>query len=151
MFASRTTKDVVIAGDDGSPVTVTIQKLSKRALDKAREAQLINASRQAQALGAVLTDAIQKRQASVEQKAADPAEVRFQLFDQIHVLEAGVVRWTIIDVEPKDGIADLDEETADILFREIVKLSVPTPEEQEAERGKSSSSSTGTSTVSPRI
>jgi len=144
MFASRVTKEVEV--DDGeSLVKVTIQKLSARALDKAREAKSIaqlTAMRPAskdmwQGMRSAemdrLADELKEKRAN---EAADPkarARARYDLHDREHVLQAGIVRWTSVTLLSEKALDDLDEATAQKLHEAILDLSLPPLDPVEAE------------------
>jgi hypothetical protein len=151
MFASRVTRDVEVEGEGGAAVFVTVQKLSARSLEKAREAK---SAAQLASLRAASKDMLQVwRSAEVEeaakrlaekraQEVADPkarAKARYDAHDREHVLLAGVVRWTAkapngepIPVAP-EHLLDLDEATAQTLHEAILDLSLPPLDPADAE------------------
>lgn len=151
MFASRITKNVEIQdGDD--VVIVTVQKLSGRSLQKAKEAKsaaqlsaLRGASKEMLAmfrspeLEAAAAQIAAKRGAEAsDSKAREQA--RYDQFDRECVLNAGIVRWSCEDkikLSP-EAIGDLDEDAAQRLHAEILTLSLPPldPSAIEAELGK---------------
>jgi hypothetical protein len=136
MFASKITQDITVKDGD-KDVKVTIRKLSGRSLQNASEARQITVARMARTMGAEMLQAVRDREAAKEkaQKILDPAEARFQLYDRETVLVAGIASWDAKE-DVVEGVADLDEDTADAIFRAIVTLSVPTEEERKAVRGK---------------
>lgn len=151
MFASRITKDVQC--DDGdTAVIVTIQKLSGRSLEKARDAR---SAAQIASLRTASKDLLQvmrsdQLEVAAEQlaarrakEAADPkakAKARYEAYDREHVLNAGIVRWSC-ELRKKlspEAIGDLDEESAQKLHEAILDLSLPPldPVVAEVEEGK---------------
>jgi hypothetical protein len=141
MFASRVTKDVQV-----EDVVVTIQKLSGRSLDKAKDAR---SAAQLGSLRAASKDLLQvmksdQVEAAAEKLAAQRAKeatdlkakarARFDAYDREHVLLAGIVRWSCeatVRFCP-DAVADLDEESAQLLHEEILTLSLPPVDPVEA-------------------
>src|SRR3990167_5274780 len=76
MFASRKTDDVTVQDESGE-VVVTVQKLSGRSLEKAREAKQIAQAPPIRAYGgdimrALRSDALEEAAASLAAKRADP-------------------------------------------------------------------------------
>ncbi len=151
MFASRITQNVQC--DDGEHVvTVTVQKLSGRSLEKARDARsaaqiasLRSASKDL--LQVMRSDQIEAAAQQLAEKrkkeAADPklrAKARYDAHDREHVLNAGIVRWSCEADKPlsSETIADLDEESAQKLHEAILDLSLPPldPVDAEAIEGK---------------
>lgn len=134
MFASRVTKDVVL-NDGDLDVTVTIQKLSARALEKAREAKTISQAAPLRAMGgdilkAVRSESMDEAAASLRAKRATiegAKKERYDAHDRFTVLQAGIVRWRGADLPPVSpkSVEDLDEDSAQRLHEEIVDLSLP--------------------------
>ena len=151
MFASRITKNVDIQDGD-VVVVVTVQKLSARSLQKAREAR---SAAQLYSLRGASKDMLQmfrspELDAAAEKiasrraaEANDPearARARYEQFDREAVLNAGIVRWSCEDrirLSP-EAVSDLDEDSSEKLCREILDLSLPPldPAVTEAELGK---------------
>jgi hypothetical protein len=137
MFANKI-KKIVTVKDGDEEVAVTIRKLSARSLDKAQLAKQAQVAGTARNLGPDMVDAFQKAAARDEAvKVVDPAEARFNSYDREATLIAGIDSWDVPGISVADGVPELDEETAEFLFRAIIELSVPTPEEAEAAQGKS--------------
>jgi len=135
MFASKTTRTVEVKDGDAT-VVVTIQKLSRRALEASSDARQRKVAQVAKDMGAEIVQAYQARAAKDEaEKVLDPVESRFATYDVETVLVNGITSWSA-SVPVAEGIPDLDVEVSDILFRAIVTLSVPTPAEAEEELGK---------------
>jgi len=147
MFASRITKNVDVQDGDGV-VIVTVQKLSGRSLQKAREqrsaaqlASLRGASKDMLAM--FRSPELDVLAAQVKRQTEDAqarAQARYNEFDREAVLNAGIVRWSCEDrikLSP-EAVADLDEDTAQKLHAEILDLSLPPldPAVLEAELGK---------------
>ena len=142
MFASRVTKDVQV-----EDAVVTIQKLSGRSLDRAKDAR---SAAQLGSLRAASRDLLQvmksdqveaaaeKLAAQRAKEQADPkakAQARFEAYDREHVLLAGIVRWSCeaaVHLSP-ESIGDLDEQAAQQLHEEILTLSLPPVDPVEAE------------------
>jgi len=137
MFAKNITKTVDILDDDGKKVvgTVTIRKLSARSLDKAREQRQIAAAQLTSKMGPDMVkafrDVAKEREAEAETAASsevpeiDP-DTRYASYDRDHILRAGITSWSF-DEKLEDGIDDLDEPSAGMLYKEIVDLSDPPP------------------------
>jgi hypothetical protein len=138
MFASKITKTLEVMDDAGQPVSVTIRKLSRRSLEAASQARQSNVARVAREMGAEMVRAYQDREAAKDEatKVLDPAEARFTAYDVETTLVNGIMEWSA-PVSVPEGVADLDEETSDTLFKAIITLSVPTPEERAEVEGKS--------------
>jgi len=149
MFASRVTKEVEVE-DDGKPVVVTIQKLSARSLEKAREAKSAAQLAAMRAGGKEMwsglrsaeVDAVAEKIAEKRAKQATDLkaqrQARYDAHDRDHILRAGIVRWTaerrLKDPDDEqDAIGDLDEQTAQKLHEAILDLSLPPLDPVEAE------------------
>lgn len=149
MFASRVTKNVTIERPEGA-VVVTIRKLSGKSLTLAGQQQGIAKARAAGAIGGDALTAFMQMESLKEAAAAgkpapdaDPelrARARYAEYDREAVLQAGIVSWTPADptapelptVNP-DAIADLDEDVAALLHREVLDLSLPPIDKAERE------------------
>jgi len=132
MFASRVTKQIEIK-DGADKGFVTIRKLSAKSLEKAREARQMAAAALTSKFGADLIRAFretnkEEREAQVVEVAVVDPNARYAEFDRDTVLTQGVVSWTFKD-SLREGLADLDEPTAELLFHAIVDLSAPSTEE----------------------
>src|SRR5262245_60113449 len=139
MFASTTTKDITVNGDDGASVVVTIQKLSWKKLRKAAEASTAAAIASAATVGADRMKAMREIAPKPEDgKVEDPA-AKYRQYDREKVLIYGVLKWTS-SVQVQDGLEDLDEAVADQLHRAILDLSIPSDEK--AVQGEGSARST---------
>jgi hypothetical protein len=144
MFAKRITKDVEVNEGD-KVVSVTIQKLSGRALRHAQEQQTISeltsmraASRDMWAgLRSAEAEELAQRVADKKKKeTADPkarAKARYAAHDRTHVLNAGIVRWNASVPLTPESIDELDEETCEKLHEAILDLSLPPLDPVEAE------------------
>jgi ribosomal protein L12E/L44/L45/RPP1/RPP2 len=131
--------------DLGQPeaVDVVIRKLSHKSLEKAAEARQADVAKFARQAGpemmGVIRDAAEA-QAEAKAKTEDKKEptekerreARYQGFDRESTLVAGIESWTAPEKLP-DSIADLDESTANLLFHEIVDLSLGPLDPAEAE------------------
>ena len=137
MFASKISQTLSIPVEGAEPVSVTIQKLSRRSLDAARLAKQRQIASVAKDMGAEMVQAYEARNAKdAANKILDPAEARFNGYDVETVLVNGIREWTA-DVSVAAGVPDLDEDSSEILFRAIIVLSVPTEAEAEVAQGKS--------------
>ena len=138
MFTKNVTK-VVDMTDGETTGQVTIRKLSARSLDKAREARQIAAAQLTAKMGPEMISAFRDASKDKGEKpvvsAEDNPDVRYQVYERAHILSAGVTSWTF-EVDLKEGIEDLDEESAEFLFREIIDLSDPAPKVDEATQKK---------------
>jgi hypothetical protein len=137
VFASRV-KSTVRVDNDGTPVNVVIRKLSGRSLSKAAEARQLAVGPTLKSFGPELLQAAREREKPPSE--ANPDE-RYGGYDRDSVLTAGIESWDAMDGDGRavpliDGIADLDEGSAEIIFHAIVDLSVPTAEEAEEAQGK---------------
>ena len=126
IFASYVTRTVPLPFDE--PHTVTIQKLSGKALQAARQAQVAASmdfvkTMGGAAFGRELADvgASAAVAAEVERRQADPA----RQYDRPTVLAKGVKAWTYPDPPTPDRLDDLDEQAADFVFRAILDLTLP--------------------------
>lgn len=123
MFASQITDTVTI----GTTV-VTIRKLSWSSLDHAQQAR----STRAMATVALMGDAAAALGARAEQNEqkgpvseAERRTARYQQYDRGAVLQGGLHAWTSDTKLTPKAIEDLDEDTADRLYRAILDLSLP--------------------------
>ena len=121
MFASRITKEIETPTDPA--YTVTIRQLSGRAKARCQEAVISRAAGLVERIGGAQAFAeIQKLGGEREVREAvdrDPA----QSYDQPTVLVEGIVSWTATEDVTPEQIDDLEPETSDLLFREILRLS----------------------------
>jgi hypothetical protein len=135
MFVDQV-KSTVQVGD----VVVTIRKLSARSLDSARQAKSMESMAQIRALGGDIFKAMREAENHRERIAADPnaqAEARYSSYDREAVIRSGVESWTDPRTVDK-GLETMDEETAELLSRAILDLSLPPIDKaaQEAAEGK---------------
>jgi hypothetical protein len=121
IFASYVTRVVPLPFDD--PHTVTIQKLSGKALQAARQAQIAASMQLVQAMGGA---AIGRELAEVPPEAVAAAQTDpARQYDRPTVLAKGVKAWTYPDPPTPDRLDDLDEQAADFVFRAILELTLP--------------------------
>lgn len=122
MFSSKVTKEVKTPSTPS--YTVTIKALSGRAKERCQQATIGKAAELMQSVGgAAIFEQI--RQMGGEQAVKDEVEERDPkaAFDREQTLIDGVVKWSAkIPVTP-DAINDLEAETADFLFVQILRLS----------------------------
>lgn len=138
MFAHRITKSIDLH-DGETEVQVVIRKLSARSLEKAADQKSIDAGKTMRAWGADLLDSIEQRRKEQErEKKSDPKQARYNNYDRESVLIAGIQSWTCEGITIPDGVKELDEETAELLFHEIIDLSLPPIDKEkiEQEEGK---------------
>lgn len=127
MFASQTTK--VVEFPDGA---VTIQKLSWRSLEKARQARASDQAAGLRNIGgdilkALRSEAIEDLSKQLKAKSASADErrlARYADFDRGTLLQSGIKAWTYGEVKP-ELIEQLPEEDAERLHHEILDLSLP--------------------------
>lgn len=141
MFASKVRNTIVLM-DEGKEVAVVIQKLSAKHLTLAAETRQAAAAETTRRYGADVLKAFretaeaaaQKKPSAEEQRKAD-IQARYAAYDRGVTLDKGVVSWSL-KTDLKKGIEDLDEESAELLHKAIIDLSVPLPEVVEEEEGK---------------
>lgn len=136
MYASKQTKILTLKDDDGADVPVLIRKLSASQLRKAGKARHKQHLEEARDLGPELIEAL--RDATAKEATGD----RYDQYDRELVLAFGVKEWggrkvgedgVLAEIGgEKYSLGDLDEETADQVYRELVDLSAPTKEQAEA-------------------
>lgn len=144
MFASKVTSQVVFP--DG---VVNIRKLSAMSLEKAQAARQITVSQLSRSMGPELIRAFNSpevEEAAKNRPKPTPEEkhkARYAGYDRQLVLQAGVVSWTYqkddgTPLKVSEGLADVDEESAEKLHEAILDLSLPpiTEAEQEAVQAK---------------
>ena len=122
MFSSRVTK--AIKTPTKPQYTVTIRQLSGRAKERCQQATLAKAADMMQRVGgAAVFDQI--RQMGGEDKGREQVEDHdpTAAYDRDQVLLDGVVSWTADEPVTADTLADLEDPTSDLLFREILQLS----------------------------
>lgn len=142
IFASRTQATIQIPFDE--PHTVTIQKLSGRHLELAKEVHqsaaldtlkridLAGLQRELSAIGD--STAVAERVAKAQ--AADPLTT----YDRLVVLQKGIVAWDYAEAVTPEAIDDLSEEAAAFLARAILDLTLPAPGEAGRKNGPGPSS-----------
>jgi hypothetical protein len=125
IFASYVTRTVPLPFDE--PHTVTIQKLSGKALQAARQAQVTASMAFVKAMGGAafgreLADVgAEAVAAEVDRRQADPA----RQYDRPTVLAKGVKAWTYSEAVTPAALDDLDDQAADFLFHAILELTLP--------------------------
>jgi hypothetical protein len=135
VFTSKVTLDVPIPHD--SPHSVTIRKLAPRHLDAAAKEAQRQAITEAKAIGPAF---IKEMQALADKPETKDAAQRDPLltYDRVTLIEKGATAWTYDEPLTRESIEDLDDETADVIARAVLKLAKPglfqTEVEQEADR-----------------
>ena len=138
MFASDIRSTIQVGN-----VEVVVKKLSKRSLDKAREAKSIATALQLKAFGGDLLKALREDTVAeaveslrAKQNGPEARKAAFlATFDFEHVLNAGIVSWNAARKLDPAAIADLDEDSASTIFHAILDLSIPPSEAVEADEG----------------
>lgn len=109
-------------------VTVTIRMLSHYQVAMAEDRRFDAIAKKAVAVkDLAITDA--GRTPEERAQAAKEAEKPENRLDRTTVLECGITSWSYSEALP-DAIADLDEDTAAWLFREIIDFSFRRPDEK---------------------
>ena len=122
MFSSKVTKEVKTPSTPS--YTVTIKALSGRAKERCQQATIGKAAEMMQSVGgAAIFEQI--RQMGGEQAVKDQVEERDPkaAFDREQTLIDGVVKWSAKSPVTTDTLNDLEADTADFLFVEILRLS----------------------------
>ena len=126
IFASYVSRVVPLPFDE--PHTVTIQKLSGKALADARQAQIAASVAFVRAMGgAAFGRELAAATAGREDAGAVTAggdDPRRQ-YDRPTVLAKGVKAWSYDEPPTSERLDDLDEEAADFVFRAILDLTLP--------------------------
>lgn len=139
-LSSRLTTTLAIPDEPGQ--SVTIRKLSKRALDEAQEAQL--------RYFMSLKDVVETVQSNMTPDQAQQAAAAnpYAAYRPSVVLNHCVTAWTYGDVN-EETIDDLEPATADWLFTECMKFSLRSPAEGEGS-GPTSDSPSSTDEAGPQ-
>ena len=122
MFSSKVTKEVKTPSTPS--YTVTIKALSGRAKERCQQATIGKAAEMMQSVGgAAIFEQI--RQMGGEQAVKDQVEERDPkaAFDREQTLIDGVVKWSAKPPVTPETLNDLEADTADFLFVEILRLS----------------------------
>ena len=122
MFSSKITKEVKTPSTPS--YTVTIKALSGRAKERCQQATIGKAAEMMQSVGgAAIFEQI--RQMGGEQAVKDQVEERDPkaAFDREQTLIDGVVKWSAKPPVTPETLNDLEADTADFLFVEILRLS----------------------------
>jgi hypothetical protein len=126
IFASYVTRTVPLPFDE--PHTVTIQKLSGKALAAARQAHIASSMQFVQAMGGA---AVGRELAALDPDAVAAARTETApRYDRPTVLAKGVKAWTYPDPPTTDRLDDLDDQAADFLCRAILELTLPNGDAQ---------------------
>lgn len=134
MFSSKVTKEVKTPSTPS--YTVTIKALSGRAKERCQQATIGKAAEMMQSVGgAAIFEQI--RQMGGEQAVKDQVEERDPkaAFDREQTLIDGVVKWSAKPPVTPETLNDLEADTADFLFVEILRLSkIPISEDDIAKQ-----------------
>ncbi len=126
-FASKVQKEVVLPDNE----RVVIRKLNHTVLDMARQRKSSQGARSLRDFGGEIVQVLRSEEfGQIKAKKAEdpdaPRQARYNSFDRGLVLQAGIVSWTYegVKVAP-EAIEDLTEQDAQVLYEEIVDLSLP--------------------------
>ncbi len=148
IFASQTQQTMPIPF--APPHTITIRKLTGREYEQAQQAA-INIFQMGElrprgfsaALRKLLMKDVTTTAAEVAQALRDPLTG----FDRYAVIGAGLVSWTCTDEAGKAaGVTDLDDEAAEFIAVEIMRLTKPALFQTDEEREAASKNGIGAST-----
>jgi len=134
MFASRVKKTIEV-NDGTDKGSVVIRKLSARSLERAREARQMSAAKLTTSFGPDMIKAFRETNkevaaAPVVAGSKEARETTYASYDRDTVLTQGVESWTFKE-NLVDGLNDLDEPIAEMLFHAIIDLSDPPKAEVE--------------------
>jgi len=122
-FTSLFTKTIAVSGDPDQ--TVTIRKLAPEHLERAMKTQQRRVVQDLREMGglSVLKEFQDLKQSpeTAPEVVADP----LLQFDRVTLLETGITAWTYEQQISRATCADLDEETAEYLAREILRYAKP--------------------------
>lgn len=134
VFTSRVSKTIAVPHD--SEHSVTIRKLAPRHLDQAGKASQRESLENLKELGGPAFLKELQSMGGIEAVAKVAAADPLVRFDRVTLIEKGVTAWSYDAPLTRASFEDLDDETADWLAREILRLSAPrlfqTDEEAEA-------------------
>lgn len=128
-LTSKLTKTLDVPHEAGT--TITIRKMSHYMLMMAADAKVEDAAKKMR-----LFDGVTLPEPSDEQRAqqADDPTARY---DRLVVLQHGITAWSYDPPFTPDGATDLDEDTAEWAFKEIIAFSVRSADEGKASAGAS--------------
>ncbi len=144
MFASATKKELKFGETD----FIVIRKLSGYQLDICRdESQARNVGHLRRLGGELITamNSAEMNQAAArlkEKKAEEAispeakAKARLAEFDRMTTLKQGIVSWSASNSVTDEGLRDLDDETSQTTFEEIIDLTLPSTAQIEATEEK---------------
>jgi len=127
MFASRIKKTVTLQ-DGEETVTVIIRKLSHNSLEKASDVRQGTVAKMARQYGAEMMTSLKDYTPPKPEETKAPVDAkksRYSGYDRSTVLLSGVESWSVPVKLSSQSLDDLDEETAQMLFEEILELSLP--------------------------
>lgn len=125
MFASKTTKEITVG-----ELRVTLQKLSRRVLDEASDAQRVKVAKMFRDAGPSFTAALQAENSRRTKKVEavptleERRNARYASYDPDVVLRKGIRTWSS-PTKISEGVEDLDFETSELLFHELIDMSLP--------------------------
>lgn len=141
MFASDVTKEVTLPSDPS--VSVTIAKLGWLQKEAAQKESQRQAARALVDMGgAVFMKEMQAMAVSASDNtatAAPPTDDPYLSHDPLLVLVGGVKRWSNDRPITKDTLAQLDQDDAEFLAREILGLTIRKRTEEQEKNGVSGS------------
>jgi hypothetical protein len=149
IFASQTKQTIALPF--ALPHTITIRKLTGREYEGAQQAA-INIFQLGEArprgFSAALRKLLVKDATTTEQEVQQALRDPLTGFDRYAVIEKGLVAWTFeTDGKPTplDQVADLDDEAAEFIAVEIMRLTKPALFQTEDEREAASKNGIGAS------
>lgn len=124
IFASYVTKIVPLPFDE--PHAVTIQKLSGKHLAAARQASVVASMDLVRSMGgATIGQEVAAVAAQLPDQVAAVQADPMKRYDRSTVLVHGVKAWTYQEAITADTLADLTDDAAEFLAREILTLTLP--------------------------
>lgn len=122
-FTSKSTYMLSVPSSPGD--TITIRKLAPKHLAKAQQASQAAAVEAIKALGGANAikeiRGLSEKEADVAVAISDP----LASYDRTSLMVSGVIDWSFDEPLTPTSLEDLDEETADWLAREILRLTKP--------------------------
>lgn len=124
IFASQTQATLPIPFD--APHTITIRKLTGK---EVQQAQADDARGMVNGGARTWAERLKRMVATADPKAMEAVRDPLIGYDRFSVIRAGLLAWSypesITPTETRDAITDLDDEAADFIATEILKLTKP--------------------------
>jgi hypothetical protein len=145
IFASRSTKPFSVTAGDVT-VTGTMQKLSWKSLQKARQAVTIENAEPLRAIGGevlrainspALDEQLRELEEQLKKKNADPEAAHYAQYDIEETLVGAITGWDVSggNRPTRAEILDLEEDIAKALRKEVIDYSDPYKPDAEAPKG----------------